>query len=210
MNDVAVPVAPLTLPYHARVIRTDRLRLRPFTHADLNDVLAYYTDPDVVRFLEWPVYTADEAAWRLKQRTGCVTLAEDHDELVYAVEPVSGAWQGHVIGEVIAMVDSVDHRRIEIGWIFRTNTHGNGYATEAARALMDDMLSAVNAHKIMAQLDARNTASAKVAIRLGMVREALFQDGHLSFDEWNDVTVYGMISQAELEPHKATSRALAR
>ena len=56
---------------------------------------------------------------------------------------------------------------------------GNGYATEAARALVNDAFTNNNAHRVIARCNVLNTASWKLLERLGMRRE-----GHLLQNVW--------------------------
>ena len=45
---------------------------------------------------------------------------------------------------------------------------GKGYATEAAKALMDHAFEVLNAERVQAHCDSRNRASEKIMIKLGM------------------------------------------
>ena len=53
-------------------IFTDRLVLRPHRMADLDDLVRFHGDPDVVRYLPWPVRdrAATEQALRMKLGQG--------------------------------------------------------------------------------------------------------------------------------------------
>lgn len=48
-------------------------------------------------------------------------------------------------------------------------------------------------HRIQANLDARNTASAKLCENLGMRREAHFIKDYWNKGEWTDSFIYGML-----------------
>ena len=60
----------------------------------------------------------------------------------------------------------------EIGYTLAPEHHGHGYATEAVRALIDFAYERLDLHSVRAVTDARNTASIRVAERLGMRRVA--------------------------------------
>ena len=69
------------------------------------------------------------------------------------------------IGEVFA---SVSGEEADIGWIINKNYWGKGYATEAAKLLIEYLESNLGIRKIAAYCDARNFASQKVMEHLGM------------------------------------------
>lgn len=86
------------------------------------------------------------------------------------------------------------HSQGEIGYALHRDYRGSGYASEAARALMDYAFTELGLHRIYAETRADNTASWKVMERLGMKREARFrkmvrEDGH-----WWDLVVYAVLT----------------
>jgi Acetyltransferase (GNAT) domain len=78
-------------------LRTQRLVLRPFTDADLDDVLAYHSLPEVVRYLYWGVRDRDQVRELLEQRRERYRLATEGDVATLAVVLPE---TGRVIGEV--------------------------------------------------------------------------------------------------------------
>ena len=51
---------------------------------------------------------------------------------------------------------SVEHRQVEVGYVFHPDAGGQGYATEATRALVDFAFADLDAHRVFARTDARN------------------------------------------------------
>ena len=49
-------------------------------------------------------------------------------------------------------------------------------------------------HRVIAQMDARNTASAKLATRIGMHQEAHLRQDWWTKGEWSDTLIFGMLS----------------
>ncbi len=170
-------------------IRTQRLLLRPFTTADLDDVYAYMSDPQVVRYLYWEVRDREATAEALAAKVAS-RLDGDGSHLTLAVElPEAGT----VIGEALLKYTSVAHRQGEVGYVLNPAFGGHGYATEAASVILDLGFDGVGLHRIDAHLDARNTASARVLERLGMRREAHFVHNEIFKGEWGDELVYAII-----------------
>lgn len=66
-------------------VHTDRLLLRPFRSGDLDDVHAFQSDPDVVRYLYWDLHTREQSRAWLDVRIAGVRLEKDGDSVAYAV-----------------------------------------------------------------------------------------------------------------------------
>ena len=100
-----------------------------------------------------------------------------------------------MIGDVLIHLFSLhgtDDQQVEIGWVFHPDVAGNGFATEAARAIVAAAFDDLGAHRVWAQLEPRNTASARICERLGMRREALFEQASWFKGEWTDLAVYAI------------------
>ncbi|WP_239451843.1 GNAT family N-acetyltransferase [Frondihabitans sp. PAMC 28766] len=69
----------------------------------------------------------------------------------------------------------------------------NGFASEAVTAALRLAFERHDAHRVVAQMDARNTGSARLATRVGMRREAHFRSDFWSKSEWTDTLVFAMI-----------------
>ena len=72
-----------------------------------------------------------------------------------------------------ASVEIVDESTAEIGWILLPRFRGQGYATEAGRAMMDYGFRVFGKDRVIAHCDARNAASYRVMSRLGMGLEGI-------------------------------------
>lgn len=169
-------------------LRTERLVLRPFLRGDEAAVLTYRHRADVCRYI--PSDTLDEATAGefIAYRLGLTKLSGDGDRIVLAVE-----LSGRVIGDVLIRIERLGDGQAELGWVFSPDFGGRGYATEAARRLMDLSFSELGMHRVWAQLDPRNTASARVCERLGMRHEAHLRQDMWLKGEWTDSVVYAIL-----------------
>ena len=82
---------------------------------------------------------------------------------------------------------------VEIGYAFNKNYSGFGYASEALSAVVRSLFRDYAIHRIQANMDARNLASAKLCERIGMRREAHFIQDYWSKGEWTNSYVYAML-----------------
>lgn len=168
--------------------RTERLVLRRFRHGDEADVLAYRGREDVVRYMPAEPLSAADAAGFVAERARAAGIAADNDRIVLAVEH-----DGRVIGEVVIKSGLLADRQAEIGWVLNPDYHGRGLAAEAARELLALAFCELGMHRAWAQIDPRNTASARLCERLGMRKEAHFRHDMWFKGEWGDTAVYGLL-----------------
>ena len=96
------------------------------------------------------------------------------------------------MGDLVLFLRTVEHAGGEIGWVFHPGVAGRGYATEAAKALLDMAFRNLGLHRVEARLDARNLPSARLCERLGMRREAHFVKIEMFKGEWSDLLVHAV------------------
>ena len=154
---------------------TERLVLRLMTLGDVDDVFAYSALEEVCRYQLHEPRTRDEVAEQIANHTAATTLAKDGDYLQLALElPATTDVPGRVIGDSYFSLGSVENSRGVIGWTMHPDFMGHGYATEAASAVLDTAFRTLRLHRVMAELDPRNTASIALCKRLRMREEAYF------------------------------------
>jgi len=162
---VALPWAPV-LP-----IRTGRLLLRAHTPDDLDDLLQFHSDPEVVRYLPWPVRGVDETRFALLAKVPQGRVDAEGQWLVLAIEL---AETGQVIGEVV--LKCVSETEGEIGFALHSGFHRGGYGYEAAHTMLSLAFGELSLQRVTATLDSRNAASAALLEKLGMTRGELVRD----------------------------------
>ena len=81
----------------------------------------------------------------------------------------------------------------EIGFIVHPDHQGHGYATEAARVLLELAFEHLRLHRVCARLEPRNVASGRVLEKLGMRREAHLVENEFVKNEWQSELVYAML-----------------
>jgi len=96
-----------------------------------------------------------------------------------------------------------DHRRAELGYWIGVPHWGNGYATEAAGAVVNYGFSMLGLRRIFASHFANNSASARVLRKIGMRREGCQRAHVLKWGQFIDLELYGMVvSDIERTPGK--------
>lgn len=142
-------------------IRTERLLLRPWQESDRGPWAAMNADPRVREFFPSLLSREESDAAFDRISSG---LAERGWGL-WAVE-AEGAFVGFTGLAVPNFRDGV-----EIGWRLAASSWGRGYATEAARAVLDYGFTELALPEIISFTAVGNTRSRVVMERIGMTRD---------------------------------------
>ena len=148
---------------------TERLWLRPHTPEDLDDLLVFHSDPEVVRFIPWPVRDREATREALAAKLTRGTIEAPGQWLVLAVELRES---GTVIGEVLLKWASAEDREGELGFAFAREHHGRGYAAEAARVMLRLAREDLGLERVTAVCIEGNEDSARLLRRLGFRQES--------------------------------------
>ncbi len=165
-------------------LRTERLLLRPFSLDDVDDVLAYASDPEWSRFLPVPSpYTLKDA----EEFVAKSVLQSADDELGFAIE-----LDGTVIGgiglrfEAPIQVASLHYSIAREHW-------NRGLMTEAVRAVVNWGFEASNLAKIYSWADVENIGSWRVMEKIGMTREGTLRSQGVNRGVRQDFHYYGIL-----------------
>ncbi|WP_454333669.1 GNAT family N-acetyltransferase [Streptomyces glaucescens] len=144
-------------------LRTERLLLRSWRDSDRDPWFALNTDPEVRRYL--PGMPTRERTDR-----GVTEFQADLDARGWGFWAVEVRGTGEFIG--LAGLDPVEEGQpftgVEAGWRLARSAWGHGYATEAARAVLDFGFAELDLPEILAITVPANRRSRAVMERLGM------------------------------------------
>ena len=152
-------------------ILTERLALREHLPTDVDDMLEFHSDPDVVRYVPWPVSTREQVLESLEKRLHAGRVSKPGEWLILAIVHRES---DKVIGEVLLKCTSVDEG--ELGYALHRGYQGQGLALEAAQAMLRLGLEQFGLRRVTAKLDSRNTASARLLERLGFTLHRSFEE----------------------------------
>jgi RimJ/RimL family protein N-acetyltransferase len=171
-------------------IRTERLLLRAFTQDDFDDVHAYATDDEVVRYMDWGPNTFEETQAFL-DRSFAAQLRWPRSDVNLAIQHLA---VGRVIGAIRLGVNDEATRTGDIGYSIASAYWRQGLVTEAARAMLSAAFDVLGLHRVWAECDVRNAGSYGVMAKLGMRREAHFRCSKLARDGWSDRYQYAILA----------------
>lgn len=172
-------------------METDRLIIRRFKESDWNDLYDYLSKEDVVKYEPYGVFDEEESKKEAKRRVTdssfwAVCLKENNK----------------VIGNIYFMQqEPKDFMTWEIGYVFNSDYHGYGYATEASKRIMKYGFEEKGAHRIIAMCNPENIASWRLMERLSMRKEghfkkrAFFERTSEGNPIWHDAYEYGILEE---------------
>jgi RimJ/RimL family protein N-acetyltransferase len=142
-------------------LETERLLLRPFEQADLDAFAELCADPEVMRFIGTGRTLDREDAWR------AMALYSGHWTLLgYGQWALVEKATGLLVGRA-GLWNPEGWPGLEAGWLLRRSCWGQGFATEAGRAVLDHAFRVVRARHVISLIYPENTPSIRVAERLG-------------------------------------------
>ena len=180
-------------------LQTERLTLRPYALSDI---------PTLV-----PLIGAREVAATTLRIPHPYTEAYARDFIAIAQEDLSNGkclrlaiilrQRDMLCGGVGLIIESA-HRRAELGYWIGVPYWGNGYATEAARAVVKYGFETLGLHRIFASYFSHNSASASVLTKIGMRHEGCQRAHILKWGDFLDLEMYGMLA-SDLEGALSTN-----
>jgi RimJ/RimL family protein N-acetyltransferase len=170
-------------------LRTPRLVLGEFTPGDGADVqrLAGAREiADTTLAIPHPYELSHAVAWIEQQQQE----APGGPTFTFAVRLSS---TGTLIGSVGLREIDLEHRQAELGFWIGRDWWGQGYAREAARAVVQFGFEALDLNRICAHHMARNPASGHVLVALGMQCEGVLRQRVRKWGKYEDVVLYAIL-----------------
>jgi len=170
------------------LITTERLVLRRFRQSDAATLAAYRSDPSVARYQSWDApYGLDQA--ELAVLALAAGSPDERGWFQYAIERTADRVH---IGDVGVNLHE-NRRQAGIGFTLARPHQGQGYASEAVCAVLDHLFRIRGLHKVAAECDARNTASARLLERVGFTLEGRLRSHTWLKNQWTDDLLYGLL-----------------
>jgi len=147
-------------------IDTERLTLRGHRCEDFGDSASMWGDPEVTRYIGGKPLTDEEVWSRLLRHIGHWSLLGFGYWVVR--EKDSGRFVGEVgFADLKRAIDPPFDGAPEIGWVLAPWSHGRGYATESARAVIDWGAQHFAPARTVCLIDTDHVRSIRVAEKCG-------------------------------------------
>ncbi|MEO3946391.1 GNAT family N-acetyltransferase [Gorillibacterium sp. CAU 1737] len=180
---------------------SERLVIRRFEPTDWRDLYEYLSDPEVLLYEPYEVFTEEQAKEEAIRRSQLDTFPA-----------VCLKESGKVIGNLYFAKG--EFGTWEVGYVFNRFYQGKGYATESARMLVDYVFTEFGARRIVAKCDPLNERSWRLLERLKMRREGhhlqnvSFKTDAEGTPIWKDTFVYAILQTEWSAEHESTSGSL--
>ncbi|MDI2028265.1 GNAT family protein [Saccharopolyspora sp. TS4A08] len=155
----------------------ESVRLREFRASDVDASLLVVGDDRVTRFLSFDSRSREQAEAMI---AGTVERAavEPRTEFYLAVTPKDGD-------------DLVGFARLGLTGVKADKL---GYATDAARTILNHAFGSLGLHRVTAAIGPDNTASLAVVRKLGFIREGTLRDHVFTNGAWRDSHLHSVLS----------------
>lgn len=175
-------------PLEPVTITSERLVLRRLRDDDVGALFAIFGNAEVMRF--WgssPLASPAEADALLRR------IEEGYQSGDTLQLGVVRATDALLIGTCTLHQFNWPSRRAELGYALGRPFWGQGYMHEALLALLPYAFGTLDLNRLEADIDPRNSASAKVLERVGFRREGLLRERWIVGDEVSDTAFYGLL-----------------
>jgi RimJ/RimL family protein N-acetyltransferase len=169
-------------------IATPRLLLRPLAAPDAPVLFRIFSDPRVMRYWSTPPWTSPAQAEALIERALRELAAGEHIRL-----GVVRTADQRLLGTCSLFNFAPQSRRAEVGYGLAPEAWGQGYTQEAVGALLHYGFATLDLHRVEADIDPRNEASARSLGRLGFVKEGHLRERWIVDGEVSDSALYGLL-----------------
>lgn len=180
----------------------ERILLRQWRSADVEDVFAYASDPDVAQHMEWAAHRdRDETRAYLEN---CIEAYEKRTWFPYAVERRD---TGRVVGAIDLRIVSAGHRVGETGYVLARSQWGQGINTEMGRLVLAFGFDEVGLNRIQATCNTDNRRSYRTLEKLGLSREGTLREYRIEKGVARDKYIYAILASEWRRDHpKETPR----
>lgn len=170
-------------------IETERLSLREINKEDFVCIHCYASDSEVSKYLSWgpnnEVDTQDFLDEVMKYQLD--SPRNDYEIAVLTRE------DNHLIGACSIHISNPYNREGWIGYNYCKQYWQNGYASEAAKVIIEFGFKDLHLHRIFATCDSFNIGSAKVLGKIGMKREGHLREHKWQKGKWRDSFLYSIL-----------------
>jgi RimJ/RimL family protein N-acetyltransferase len=156
-------------------------------------LVEYRNHPEVARHQGWELPFTSEMGEQLVSEQAHFDGPVNESWVQLAVELRSELRGSETIGDVAVRIHD-NGRQAIIGYTIAADAQGNGYATEAATAVVEALFGEAHIHRIVASVDPANVASRRVLDKLGFRFEGRSPSSVFVRGQWYDDDRFALLS----------------
>ena len=168
-------------------LTTPRLILRPFCEKDIPAAYRNWcSDPEVTRYLRWEAHHQVEKAERMLQQW--LSRYASGETYYWGIT----LKDGEMIGSIGVDITSAFDLQGSLGYKIGSRWWHQGYAKEAAKAVIDYMFRFTDLERLDAYHAVENAASGRVMAAAGMRYEGLLRSYYRTRAGFHDCALYAI------------------
>jgi RimJ/RimL family protein N-acetyltransferase len=171
------------------VIRTNRLLLREYVENDWQAVLAYQQNPKYLKYYQWTERSTEE----VREFVAMFLDYQQENPRLNLQLALTLKSTDQLIGSCGIRMISRESHEADIGFEVDPDFWGQGYASEAAGAIVRYGFDELRLHRIWARCIADNLSSRRVLEKLGMRQEGRLRENEYFQDRWWDTLIYAVL-----------------
>lgn len=181
---------------------TTRLVVREFVPSDRDALLAFVREPGQLKYMLFNLATETDVDTFMSE---AMSRPPDGSRATYhlAVCEQGERAIGECVGCVSIMREGPSSSEAEIGYFFRKDKWGRGYAAEASAPVIDFGFSSLGLHRVWGKCHSENKGSARVMEKLGMSYEGTMREHAWMGDHWRSSLLYAVLDREWAEAHRA-------
>lgn len=169
-------------------LHTERLILRPPERSDADTFQRLAGRKEIAEntFVPHPYEEGMAQEFIQSSRSGW----EEGDQAVFAITRKEDRT---LVGSIGLKEIDREHKRAEMGFWIAVQHWGNGFASEAGRAVVSFAFGPLELNKVYAGHFDTNPASGRVLQKIGMMKEGVRRQHIIRFGEYRDLILYGIL-----------------
>lgn len=173
------------------MIRGTKTRLRALERDDLSHFVRWINDPQTRRymFIRYPLSMTEEETW-------WENLVERENDHIFAIETEDGTYIGNIGLHGIER----ENRRAELGIIIGDKAYwGQGYGTDAIRALLGWAFGYLNLNRVSLRVYGYNERAIRCYQKSGFQHEGTMRQARYADGQYHDEHMMGILRHEFLE-----------
>jgi ribosomal-protein-alanine N-acetyltransferase len=171
-------------------IETERLLLRTITMKDAPDIFAYASDPEVTKYVRFVTHKSIKDTHAFIRR-----VQASYKKGITPLWGMQSKSSSRMIGALGFLQWPNPDQRAELGYVVNRNVWGQGYVTEATKAVCDFAFKKMNVNRIEAGTIVGHAASERVLQKCGFKFEGVLRQREFIKGKFPDVTMYSLLRQ---------------
>lgn len=174
------------------MLKSERLQYRVLSNEDFQIFMELYSDKEVMRYAYLNRLNSEEKAQEAFWET--LELQKSGLGTQYVVSIKNAASDIAIVDYEVIFRNS-DGGICEIGYFIKKEFWGCGYGSEMGQAMIDELFTSQNIHKIVASCNSNNHSSENIMKKLGMHREGVLRKIRYKDGKWDDEIKYGLLRE---------------